>query len=98
VAGHKRSRRPGTNVENPSTRDRRALSASPRACWKQKELESEKERETQRERERERERGTVRERQRGIAGKRSNEATRRRRIRIYIFSLAAVGQEADRVQ
>jgi hypothetical protein len=41
----------------------------------------------------------VRERQRGIAGKRSNEARRRRRrIRIYIFSLAAVGQEADRVQ
>jgi len=87
VAGHKRSRRPGTNVENPSTRDRRALRASPRACWKQKELESERERE--------------RERERGIAGKRSNEARRRRRrrrIRIYIFSLAAVGQEADRVQ
>ncbi len=95
VAGHKRSRRRGTNVENPSTRDRRALSASPRACWKLKELESQRERE----RERERERGTVRQRQRGIAGKRSKEARRRRkRIRIYIFSLAAVGQEADRVQ
>ncbi len=59
VAGHKRSRRPGTNVENPSTRDRRALRASPRACWKQKELESE------RERERERERDCREEKQRG---------------------------------
>jgi len=49
VAGHKRSRRQGTNVENPSTRDRRALSASPRACWKLKELESERERERERE-------------------------------------------------
>jgi hypothetical protein len=39
----------------------------------------------------------VRERQRGIAGKRSKEERRRRR-RIYIFSLTAVGQEADRVQ
>jgi hypothetical protein len=39
----------------------------------------------------------VRERQRRIAGKRSKEERRRRR-RIYIFSLTAVGQEADRVQ
>jgi hypothetical protein len=100
VAGHKRSRRRGTNVENPSTRDRRALSASPRACWKQKELESEKERErethTHTDTQRERERDIVRERDRGIAGKRSKEARRRRRT--YIFSLTAVGQEADRVQ